>query len=86
MYQVLVELNLSNNYDVYSFGIQDSEKEATKQRISELEEMIIQLRDELKEKVCTSSLFGGIICLQHSDFPLICCSTMWQCATGSLAF
>lgn len=35
------------------FGIQDSDKEATKQRISELEEMVIQLRDELKEKVNT---------------------------------
>ena len=57
MYQVLVKLNLGNNYDIYSFGIQDSEKEATKQRISELEEMIIQLRDELKEKVNTHLYF-----------------------------
>ena len=36
---------------MFHFVIQDSEKEATKQRISELEEMVIQLRDELKEKV-----------------------------------
>ena len=38
-------------------SIQDSEKEATKQRISELEEMVIQLRDELKEKVTTQLCF-----------------------------
>ena len=31
--------------------VQDSEKEATKQRISELEEMVTQLKDELAEKV-----------------------------------
>ena len=31
---------------------QDSEKQATKQRISELEEMITQLKDELADKVC----------------------------------
>ena len=31
--------------------LQGSEKEATKQRISELEEMVIQLKDQLAEKV-----------------------------------
>ena len=45
-----------------TFFVQDSEKEATKQRISELEEMVTQLKDELAEKV-KQHLHNNIILL-----------------------
>lgn len=50
--------------------IKDSEKEATKQRISELEEVVTQLKDELRDKVRVSkSLIIGkflkLLCTTH---------------------
>ena len=56
---------------MFHFVIQDSEKEATKQRISELEEMVIQLRDELKEKVSIQLLYILLHCLVESLYPYL---------------